>query len=121
MRISALDNTVQKDKDPQQEKPSVITGPQGHGFYTSGHWKIDPLGAESFGQFSNPEFLMTEYFASIMSPPVPPEMEENGSTSQHCHDIGNLMVCENHDNDSHSSDYAFMDSQSDSDMVMMMF
>jgi hypothetical protein len=108
-----------------QAEKQIITGPQGHGFYTSGPWKIDTMGAEALGQFSNPEFLMSEYFASMMSPQssVPETSEEtsNPEDSQNCHVFGNLTICDDAESD-HSNDFVLMDmTQNDVDMAIMMF
>lgn len=81
---------------------------------------------EAFGQFSNNDFLMTEYFASMMSPQAPinevVEPTVDPDVESHCHVVGgSLIICD--DTEDFSNDYALMDmsSQNDADMAMMVF
>lgn len=102
---------------------SSITGPQGHGFYTSGPWKIDTA-HETALQFSKPQLIMVDYFTIMGTTGILEEVEE--SVMEPKFPVDQTMSNGNGYNDSMSnidmSNSIMEDSQlNDSDMVMIGF
>jgi hypothetical protein len=76
--------------------PPVITGPQGHGFYTSGPWKIDTSALQNSMamQLSQPNLIMSDYFNSNSvhpSAPPPDDSQVHGQFQGHAM-INNVML-----------------------------
>jgi len=64
----------------------VIKGPQGHGFYTSGPWKIDTAMQDSslaMMQLSQPNILIAEYFSATNGGGINPSSSSSLSNATH--------------------------------------